>query len=164
MGLFYKYCLKMDFNSKDYQTAKLKNFFKINGFFFFFHSAKLNLNQWIHTEKNLKLNYSKVLNGITLKLFKNSIYANISSIICSFVLFINSNFKTTELKFNLIKKDLKPSFELISVKLNNRIYSISQLKGLNIFSYKKNVSNLYGSLDQHLKTSYLLTKKKVIPM
>ena len=85
----------MDFNSKDYQSVKLKNFFKINGFFFFFNSAKLNLNQWIHTEQNLKklkLNYSKALNGTTLKVFKNSIYANINSVVSSFVLFINSNF------------------------------------------------------------------------
>jgi len=153
----------MDFNSKDYQSVKLKNFFKTNGFFFWFHSAKLDLNQWIHTEQNLKkfkLNYSKVLNGITLKLFKNSIYTNMSPIICSFVLFINPNFKTTELQFGAIKKDLKPSFELISVKVNNKIYSTSQLKGLNSCSYKKNVFNLYTSLDQHLKTSYLLAKRK----
>ena len=61
-----------------------------------------------------------------------------------------------------IKKDLKPSFKLISVKLNNKVYSESQLKGLNDFSYKKNVLNLYSSLDQHLKTSYVLTKKKVV--
>ena len=155
----------MDFNSKDYQSVKLKNFFKTNGFFFWFHSAKLDLNQWIHTEQNLrkfKLNYSKALNGITLKLFKNSIYTNISPVVCSFVLFINSNFKTTELQLGSIKKDLKPSFELISVKVNNKVYSTSQLKGLNNFSYRKNVFNLYGSLDQHLKTSYLLTKKKTI--
>ena len=64
----------MDFNSKDYQNVKLKNFFKANGFFLWFHSAKLELNQWIYIEQNLKklkLNYSKALNGITLKLFKN---------------------------------------------------------------------------------------------
>jgi len=155
----------MDFNSKDYQNAKLKNFFKTNGFFLWFHSAKLDLNQWIHIEQNLKklkLNYSKALNGITLKLFKNSIYTNVSPIVCSFVLFINSNFKTTELQLNSLEKDLKPSFKLISAKLNNKVYSISQLKGLNDFSYKKNVFNLYGSLDQRLKTSYILTKKKSI--
>ena len=159
------YCFKMDFNSKDYQNVKLKKKFKTNGFFFWFHSAKLDLNQWIHTEKNLKklkLNYSKALNGITLRLFKNSIFANLSPIVCSFVLFINSNFKTTELQLSSIKKDLKPSFELISVKLNNKIYSTSQLKGLNTFSYRKNMLNLHGSLDQHLKTSYSLTKKKII--
>ena len=154
----------MDFNSKNYQSVKLKKFFKSNDFFFWYHSAKLDLNQWIHTEQNLKklkLNYSKALNGITLKLFKNSIFTNIRPIVCSFILFINSNFKTTEFQLSSIKKDLKPSFELISVKLNNKIYSTSQLKGLNTFSYRKNVFNLYGSLDQHLKTSYLLTKKKI---
>ena len=153
----------MDFNSKDYQNVKLKNFFKTNGFFLWFHSAKLDLNQWIHVEQNLKklkLNYSKALNGITSKLFKNSIYSNVSPIVCSFVLFINSNFKTTELQLNSIKRDLKPSFKLISAKLNNKVYSTSQLKGLNEFSYKKNMLNLYGSLDNHLKTSYVLTKKK----
>nr|YP_010145985.1 hypothetical protein K4Z89_mgp26 [Pseudo-nitzschia pungens]QQO80608.1 hypothetical protein [Pseudo-nitzschia pungens] len=153
----------MDFNSKDYQSAKLKNFFKTNGFFFWFHSAKLDLSQWIQIEqklKKLKLNYSKGLNGITLKLFKSSIYTNVSPIVCSFVLFINPNFKTTELRLDSIKKELKPSFELISVKVNDKVYSTSQLKGINDFSYKKNVFNLYKSLDQHLKTSYRLTKKK----
>jgi len=155
----------MDFNSKDYQNVKLKNFFKANGFFLWFHSAKLDLNQWTHTEQNLKklkLNYSKVLNGITLKLFKNSIYTNVRPIVCSFILFINSNFQTTELQLNSVEKNLKPSFKLISAKLNNKIYSTSQLKGLNDFSYKKSVFNLYGSLDQHLKTSYVLTRKKTV--
>ena len=154
----------MDFNSKEYQSVKLKSFFKTNGFFLWFHSAKLDLNQWTRIEQNLKklkLNYSKALNGITLKIFKNSIYTNISPIVCSFVLFINSNFKTTELQLDSIEKDLKPSFKLISMKLNNKVYSPSQLKGLKSLSYKKNVFNLHNTLDQHLKTSYSLTKKKV---
>ena len=153
----------MDFNSKNYQKIKLKNFFKTNGFFFLFHSAKLDLNQWTQTEqalKKLKLNYSKALNGTLLKLFKNSIYANLSPVICGFVLFVNPSYKTTELEPNVVKQKLKPSFELILVKLNNKIYSPSQLKGLNSFSYKKNLLNLHRSLDRYLKTSYLLTKKK----
>lgn len=153
----------MDFNSKDYQSVKLKKFFKTNDFFFLFHSAKLDLNQWIQTEQNLKklkLKYSKILNGTTLKLFKSSIYRNLSSVICGFLLFIHSNFKTTNLQFKPIKKNLKPSFELIAVKLNNKMYSTSQLKGLNSLSYRTNMFNLYKSFDKHLKTSYLLTKKK----
>ena len=135
----------MDFNTKSYQSIKLKKFFKTNDFFFFFHSAKLDLNQWTQTEQNLKklkLKYLKLLNGTTLKLFKDSLYKNVSPVICGFVLFLNSNFKTTELQLKSVKKDLKPSFELISVKLNNKIYSTSQIKGLNTFSYKKNVFNL----------------------
>jgi hypothetical protein len=154
----------MDFNTKSYQSIKLKKFFKTNDFFFLFHSAKLDLNQWTQTEQNLKklkLKYLKLLNGTTLKLFKDSLYKNVSPVICGFVLFLNSNFKTTELQLKSVKKDLKPSFELISVKLNNKIYSTSQIKGLNTFSYKKNVFNLYNSFDRHLKTSYLLTKKGI---
>lgn len=153
----------MDLNSKDYQSIKLKKIFKTNDFFFLFHSAKLDLNQWIQTEQNLKklkLNYSKALNGTTFKLFKSSIYKNLSPIIGGFVLFISSDFKTTELRLTSIKKELKPSFELISVKLNNKLYSTSQLKGLNMLSHRKNVFNLHRSLDRYLKTSYILTKKK----
>jgi hypothetical protein len=152
----------MDFNTKSYQSIKLKKIFKTNDFFFLFHSAKLDLNQWTQTEQNLKklkLKYLKLLNGTTLKLFKDSIYKNLSPVICGFVLFLNSKFKTTELQLQSVKKDLKPSFELISVKLNNKIYSPSQIKGLKIFSYKKNVFNLYSSFDRHVKTSYLLTRK-----
>ena len=129
----------MDFNAKEYQRVKLKKFFKTNDFFFLFHSAKLVLTQWIQTEQNLKklkLKYSKILNGVTLKSFQTSIYRNLSPIICGFVLLINPNFRTTDLKLKPIKKDLKPSFEFISVKLNNKMYSTAQLKGLNDFSYR----------------------------
>jgi hypothetical protein len=152
----------MDFNSKNYQSVKLKKFFKINDFFFLFHSAKLDLNQWIQTEqhlKKLKLKYSKALNGSSLKLFKNSIYKNLSPVIGGFVLFLIPNYKTTEFKLNSVNKELKPSFELISIKLNNKLYGISQLKGLNSLSHKKNVFNLHRSLERYLKTSYILTKK-----
>jgi hypothetical protein len=153
----------MDFNSKDYQSVKLKKFFKTNDFFFLFHSAKLDLNQWTQTEqslKKLKLKYSKALNGTTLKLFKSSIYKNLSPIIGGFLLFMSSGFKTTEFRLHSVKKELKPSFELISVKLNNKLYSTSQLKGLNTLSHRKNIFNLHRLLDRYLRTSYVLTKKK----
>ena len=153
----------MDFNLKDYQIFKLKKYFKNNNFFFLFHSAKLNLNQWTITEQNLKklkLNYYKTLNGTTLKTLKNSIYRNTSSVISSFVVFINPKFKTTEFDLDLLVKNLKPSFSLISLKLNNKIYSPAQLKGIKSLSYKKNMFNLHKSLDKHLKTSYRLTNKK----
>lgn len=153
----------MDFNLKDYQIFKLKKYFKNNGFFFLFHSAKLSLNQWIAIEqelKKLKLNYYKTLNGTTLKAFEKSIYKNSSPLITNFVILIDSKFKTTEFNLERLIKDLKPSFSLISLKLNNKIYSSAQLKGVKSLSYKKNMFNLHRSLDQHLKTSYRLTNKK----
>jgi len=153
----------MDFNLKDYQIFKLKKYFKNNGFFFLFHSAKLSLNQWITVEqelKKLKLNYYKTLNGTTLKTLEKSIYKNFSPIVTNFVILIDSKFKTAEFDLDRLTRDLKPSFSLISLKLNNKIYSSAQLKGVKSLSYKKNMFNLHRSLDQHLKTSYRLTNKK----
>ena len=155
----------MDFNLKDYQIFKFKKYFKNNNFFFLFHSAKLNLNQWTVTEQNLKklkLNYYKTLNGTTLKTLKNSIYRNVSPVISSFVVFIDPKFKTTEFNLDSLIKSFSSSFSLISLKLNNKIYSPVQLKGVKSLSYKKNMFHLHKSLDRHLKTSYRLTSKKVI--
>ena len=153
----------MDFNLKNYQIFKLKKYFKKNDLFFLFHSSKLNSTKWIDMEqtlKKLKLNYYKPLNGTALKTFKGSIYQNFSSIVAGFVLFVNSQYKTTQHELPEILKRLKPSFVLISVKLNNKIYSPAQLKGMKSLSYNKNMFNLYKSLDKHLKTSYVLTTKK----
>ena len=155
----------MDFNLKKYQIFKLKKYFKNNDFFLLFHSAKLNLTKWTNTEQNLKklkLNYYKPLNGTTLKTLKTSIYQNFSSVVGGFIIFINANYKTTELDFSSIIKSVKPSFALISVKLNNKIYSPAQLKGMKSLSYNKNMFNFYKSLDKHLKTSYVLTNNKNI--
>lgn len=155
----------MDFNFKTYQIVKLKKYFKKNGLFFLFHSAKLNLTRWTLTEQNLKklkLSYYKPLNKTTVKTFKSSIYKNFSSNIAGFILFINSSYKTTELNLASIMKVLKPSFTLVSIKLNNKVYSTAQIKGLNDLSYNKSVFSLYKVLDKQLKTSYILTNKKKI--
>ena len=154
----------MEFNQKAYQIIKLKKYFKNNDFFFLFHSVKLNLTKWIVTEQNLKklkLDYYKPLNKVTIKTLENSIYKNFSSNVVGFILFLNTSYKTTELNLQSIIKNLKPSFTLISVKLNNKVYATSQLKGLKQLSYKKTVFGFYKVLDRQLKTSYVLTNKKV---
>lgn len=152
----------MDYNSKNYELIKLKKLFKANDFFFLFHSAKLNLNQWVQTEQKLKkskLKYLKVLNGTGLRLLKNSVYKKLIPIVYGFIIYINLNFQTTKLNLSFLKNDLKPFFELITVKLNSKIYSISQLKEIQTFSYQSTVFNLHQSLDRYLKIIYLLTQK-----
>jgi len=153
----------MDFNLKNYQIIKLKKYFKNTGFFLLFHSVKLDLIKWAIREQNLKklkLNYYKPLNKIWITTFKNSIYKNFSSSIGGFILIINPNYKLTELNLQSTIKNLKPWFILISVKLNNKIYSFSQLKGMQSLSYKKNIFNLYKTFDKQLKMSYVLTNNK----
>lgn len=153
----------MDFNFKTYQVVKLKKYFKTNGLFFLFHSTKLSLTKWTLIEQNLKklkLSYYKPLNKTTIKTFKSSVYRNFGSNIAGFLLFVGSRYKKTTLSLPFIIKNLKPSFTLTSVKLNNKIYSTTQIKGLNELSYKKSIFTLYKILDRQLKTSYVLTNKK----
>ena len=153
----------MDFKFKTYQKVKVKEYFLNNKFFLLFHSAKLNSTKWMVVEQNLKklkLNYYKPLNKTTTNTLKSSVYRNFSSNIAGFILFVNSRYRSTELNLSFIIKNLKPSFTLASIKLNNRIYSTAQLKGLNHLSYKKSAFNLYKTLDRQLKTSYVLTNRK----
>ncbi len=152
----------MDLNFKNYKINKTKNFIKNNKFFFFFHSAKLNSKEWLVVEqelKILKLNYYKIYNSATLKIFHNSIYKNFNNIICGIILIIKPNFKSSLINLNLLeKKKLKEIFLLLSIKLNNKIYLSSQLNELNIFSYKQNLFYLYKTLEKHSKITYILTK------
>lgn len=153
----------MDFNSKTSQRIKLKKLFKTNDLLFLCHSAKSDLNQWIQIEqslKKLKLKYAKFLNSTTLTLFESSIYKNLNSIICGFLLFIRPEYRTTQIDLDYIRRIFKPLFELVSVKLNNKVYSSSQLKGLKSFSHRKNMFNLHQSLDRYLKVTYKLTEKR----
>jgi len=153
----------MDFSFKNYQIFKLKKYLKKKDFFFLFHSAKLDLTKWTNVEQNLKklkLSYYKPLNSTTSNSFKKSIYQNFSLIINGFVLFIDPNHKTSELNYDSTLKNLKTSFSLISVKLNNKIYSPVQLKRMKNLSYEKNMFNFHKTLDNRLKLTYVLTNKK----
>jgi len=155
----------MDFNLKNYQIVKLKKYFKNNDLFFVYQSVKLSLTKWTQTEQNLKklrLSYYKPLNRTTAKTFQNSVYKKFSSLIGGFILLITTDSKVSKLNLESIIKNLRPSFNLVSVKLNNKIYSLSQLKDMKDLSYKKSVFNLHKTLDKHLKTTYLLTSKKKI--
>ena len=128
----------MDYNLKNYQILKTKNYFKKNKFFFVLQSSKINLKEEIQLEqkiKTLKLKHYKILNGISSKTLKNSIYIKYYNLISGLMLFIKPSFKSTSIKLIELKKDLK--FLLLTVKLNNKMYSVSQINSIKEFSYKK---------------------------
>ena len=155
----------MDFNSKSYQIFKLKKYIKKNEIFFLFHCAKLDSVKWTKTEQSLKklnLEYYKPLNKVASKTLKTSIFNNLDSSMGGFLLFVNPIDKKSVIDLSTITKSLKPSFVLIGVKLNNKIYSKAQLKNLNLFSYNKNMFELHKTLDKYLKSTYRLTNKKEV--
>lgn len=144
---------------KKYQTSKIDKYFKNNTFFFFFQSSKSN--QWKKNEqelKKLKLQYYKVINKLALKIIQKSIYKKYGSLINGIILFIKTNSKITQINSYVIKRKLTNNFELLSLKLNNKIYSADQIKSINIFSYTKSMFLFYKSLEKYSKISYIIIK------
>ena len=147
---------------KSYQIVKLKKYFKNNNFVFFYHLPKLSLTKWITIEqklKKLKLNYSKPFNKTAIKIFKTSVFRNFNYNIIGFIFFINFQCNS-----NLIFMNQSFSFflVLINLKLNHKIYSKLQLKGLTNLCYDKALFKLYKVLDKKLKISYILINNKKI--
>lgn len=137
---------------KTYQTVKLKKYLKNNTIILSFNAANFNKTQWFFIKqilKKLELNSYKPLNKTTIKVFKKCTLKNFNFNITGLNVYINSKYV---LNLILIKKTFEFSFTFIYLKLNNKIYSNSQLNGLVNLSYKKTMFKLYKLLDKKLKT------------
>lgn len=129
----------MQFSSKTYKILKTKNYLKENDLFFFFNSISQNSNDEIIIEQNLKkvnLNYYKIFNKTSKPTLNNSIYKNSNELINSMTLFIKPVFTSIELKKSNLLNCFEPLlFNMLAIKLNSKIYSITQLKQIITFNY-----------------------------
>jgi hypothetical protein len=153
----------MQFNFKNYQFSKTKQYFVKNNFFFLTIGTNQSAQKWLSVEQNLyklKLDYHKIYNNTAIKLMKESTYKNSTGIISSTFFFIRP--KNSQLKLNKSKifKELNLiKFTLLAIKLNNKIYTKSQTLNVKSFSYRNNMSLMYQFLLTNLKFSYTITKK-----
>ena len=153
---------KMQLNLKSYQINKTKQYLKEKSFVFFSIGANQNAQNWIETEQGLnrlKLNYHKTYNNIAIKIARNSIYKNSSNLIASTFFFIEPSEKRLSSKKNVLSGLNSVLFDVLSIKLNKKIYSVSQLKHMTSFSYKTNMSVMYQFLLTNLKSPYHISKK-----
>jgi len=147
----------MKFELKTYKVFKIKYYLKKNKLFFFYAATSLNLKNWLVIEQTLKksnLNYYRLSNTLAVKTMKASIYTNFKQLIHSLTMFVNPKPKTTLKLKKLI--NLEKVLTLLSVKLNNKIYSISQLKILNSLNYNYTVLRLF-----HFFIVYLINASKL---
>jgi hypothetical protein len=152
----------MKLNLKNYQLLKTKQYIKENNFIFFSIGANQNAQNWISTEQGLhklKLNYHKIYNNITIKIVKNSIYKNSLNMLNSTFFFIKPFSSRLLNKKNILHGLNSLLFNVLSIKLNKKIYAISQSKNMNSFNYKANMSIMYQFLITNLKSSYAIAKK-----
>ena len=149
---------------KSYQNIKIKRFLKDNSILLFYNGVNQKAINWVKLEQKLKtinLNYYKVYNKIALTIFNNSIFLNFTNLINgSFFLLTPKN------KILLTKKVINKEtieflkFSLLSIKFNKKVYSIKQIKKLNLFDYKKTVSIFYQFFLVNLKFLKILIKSR----
>lgn len=155
----------MHFEFRDYQFSKIKQFLK-NKFLLFSNGANQNSQNWLIVEQELSnsnLKYYKIYNKIALKVFKNSIYKEIKQMIKGTFFFLKLGETSVLMNKHKLFKELESiSFTLLSVKLNNKIYSIVQLKNIKSLNYRNNVAVLYQFFLVNLKHVYCIKPKKSI--
>ena len=152
----------MDHNLKKYRVLNVKNSFKNSDLLFFYHSSKVKSDKWMLIEqhlKKIKLKYNQIYNGTTIKTINNSIFLSMNPIISGVIIFVSPTFKSTSLQFKTLKNNLKPSFILLFLKLNNKIYIMQQFKNINLFNYKTTILNFNINLNRYIKTVNKLTNK-----
>lgn len=151
---------------KTYKLNKNKQYIKTNNLIFFFNTINVNSYDWIIIEQKLKIykfNYYKVLNKTVIITFQKSIYCNLeSSLISSLVMFIKPNLDNKNLnKKTLFSKLSVLNFIFLSMNLNNKIYSVNQIKKIYSFIYYINKLLFYKFLVTNLKfVSKKLNKSK----
>jgi hypothetical protein len=134
----------MKFELKTYKVFKTKYYLKQNKLFFFYTATSLNVKSWLVIEQTLKksnLNYYRLSNTLAIKTMKGSVYSNFKQLIHGLTMLVNPKPKAILKLKKLI--DLEKVLTLLSVKLNNKIYSILQLRNLNFLNYNQTVLKLF---------------------
>ena len=146
----------MQLNFRNYQKTKTKSILKKNNFLLLAIGANQNSSNWITLEQNLyklNLNYIKIYNNITTKILQDSIAKKLKNLINSTFFLLKPKDNIKIIKNTLLTELDTAKFNIVNISLNKKIYSISQLKKLNLFNYKKNVAIMYQFLLTTLKSS-----------
>lgn len=137
---------------KDYQNIKIKNYLKNDSLLLISNGINQKSKNEILIKqeiKKLRITYYKIYNKLTVKIFKNSIYKNFTKLIYSPVFFFTTKQKYFNVKTTKYLETLK--FFILGIKLNKKIYTITQLKNIKSTKYKSIVSMLYQFLLINLK-------------
>lgn len=143
-------------NFKIYQFKKTKSYLKKNSFLFFANGINQISENWVYVEQGLqKLNliYYKSYNKLTIKILSISIFLNFSKIVNGPFFFLKPDqrfFK--KYKIILFNENFKSLFfSLLAMKINNKVYSLSQINNINSLKYKSNITLLHQFLIINLK-------------
>lgn len=153
----------MDFNLKQYRKRKIKEHLKGLEPLFFYHTPKMQTQEWIKIEqimKSHKLTYYTISTSMARQVLKSSVYRSLGDTLSGSILVIKPQHKTSLIDPKLFRKIFDSSFLLIAVRINHQFYSKAQLSLLSTVSYKLTVFELTRQLIKYTKVPYVLTNSK----
>lgn len=145
----------MEFELKTYKIFKIKYYLKKKKLFFFCTTNLQIKNLLIEqTSKQLNLSYFRLSNKLAIRTIEFSIYKNFKQLIHSFTILVS---------FQLLKLKTLTNLEnvliLLSIKLNNKIYSILQLKNLIFLDYNFNILKFYRFFIIYFEFAFKIIQK-----
>ena len=148
----------MELNKKNYDTKKIKKYFKLNKLFFFFNGANKNSIKWLKIEQEIKsFGYKlyKISNKTTQQTLNNSVYLNVKPLFNGLNYVIKPLSNYYKLTKDILKKKFEPLFFIIlAIKINNNIYTGTKIKKIKSLTYKENKLLFYQFAITHLKNYY----------
>lgn len=151
----------MEFDSKKYNMLKTRLSFKNVNLEFFLNGINQLSSDWIITEQKIKkLNfcYYKLLTNVTKKTLRNSIYSNLANAINSITYVFKLVKNTFEIQKKVIKNLESLKFLLLFLKLNNKLYTKTNIKDIFSLNYTNNKLLLFQFLITNVK---IIFKKKL---
>jgi hypothetical protein len=133
----------MQINFKSYKIKKNKHYIKKNNIYFFFKAPSRSAKNWILIDQTLKImnfTYYKIFNKASRNIINKSIYKNINEAINGITFLIKP--KSLKITKEILIANLESlCFNMLAVKLNNKIYQTMVVK--NSFSlYYPNVKKI----------------------
>jgi hypothetical protein len=132
----------MNTTFKNYQVLKISHFTKCENIFFISQGVNKNSNDRTMVDQSIskmKFNYFKVVNKIAHLTLNRSILKNTLMVYKSSIIFLNPKIKKMQKKKFLVQVFSKLMFNLLLIKLNNKIYSIENFKTAATLSYKESL-------------------------
>lgn len=146
---------------KSYKSIKVKKYFKKYSLLLITNGINQNSKNKLATKQKLtklKIHMYKIHNQLTRKIIKKSIYKNYIKLIQN-ILYL---FTLKQKKFNFLQiQSIETlNFLIMSIKINRKIYSITQIKNIKSSKYRNIFSILYQFLLVNLKFTQVLFSKQ----
>lgn len=148
---------KMTNKFKIYQVKKLKSYLKKTDLIFFVYQNNVGATNQLKLEQKLfknNLRFYKIKNSLIKKVINQSVFLNYSVMFTGPLCIIHfKNLKNSNFNFQSLL-NINTIVPSLTIKLNKKIYSNTQLKTLSTLNYSNNMLRLNKTFKRLMKISY----------